>query len=271
MNCTTICKRQWPVWRNMSRSFSASSVWLKPKITSAQQAKSLQRLKRRNKVPPQQHPLYMDISKALKYIRASEVGQHASKTTITLAISVIGEQGSKPLSGFIDLPHPVSKSKVLIFSNHGPEIKSSLSLNESDYTIGGPELIELIKASKFNIDSYTHAFCTHDIVTILNPINRVLASKNLTCHTRKGNVVNVDQVAEVVNKNLSSIPFKQRTIHVAFPVGRCDFLDRQILENIQAASKKIHLMEPSGTKKPNLIGQTVISSTRGPGLVINFT
>lgn len=73
-----------------------------------------------------------------------------------------------------------------------------------------------------------------------------------------------------MEENVGALPFKQRDQHLSIPIGRCDFSDKEILQNLKAASDAIYGCQPPGTKKPNLIGQTCLSSTIGPSLVINF-
>ena len=45
------------------------------------------------KTPASDHPLYMPVSRALRYLRAIEVGQPASQQTITLTTLVVAERG----------------------------------------------------------------------------------------------------------------------------------------------------------------------------------
>lgn len=255
---------------NISRSLIRDVVGVRfastTKASPKELAKRLTKLKRAQKQSPTLHPLYMDIPKALRYLRSAEVGEHSAKTTISLLLTVIPEKGSKPLSGFLKLPNPVTSSNVLIFSDE--ELK--LNISSENYTMGGQELVDKIANNEIDVTKFTHSYSTTDFVGNLKPIQRILGPKNLMCIPRRGNVAPAADLPKLIEDNLGSMPFKQSTRHLSFPIGRCDFSDKQILENIEAASKTIYSLQPPGTKKPNLIGQTVISSTKGPGIVINF-
>lgn len=257
------------------RSLHLTAVRLAPQVDSkaleAKKAlKKTQKLRTKHKRDPTKDLLYMEIPKALKYLRASEVGEPVNKSTISLLVTVIPEKGAKNLNGFLDLPHPVGKSKFLIFSNKTEELKSKINLPSENYLIGGKKLLEEIEEGIVDLNQFTHSFCTFDMQNNLKPYGRILASKNLMCTPKKGNVDSVENLPKLIEKGLSSVPFKQVNYEIAFPVGKCNFSDEQILKNIEVASKTIYGLEPHGSKKTNVIGQTVISSTKGPGIVIDF-
>lgn len=252
------------------RWFSITSrIMERGKPNPKKKLKRLQQVKTVNKQKPESHPLYMPITKAFKYIRAAEVGEEINKSTISLLLTVIPERGSKPLSGFIKFPNPVKDSKLLIFSND-EDLKLPANMNPNNYVIGGSELVEEINQDKINLSQFTHSFSTSDFVPNLRPIARTLGIKNLLIAPRRGNVASASELPSLIEESLGSMPFKQKGQHLSFPVGRCDFTDKQLLENISIASKTIYDLQPPGTRKPNLIGQTCISSTKGPSLVINF-
>lgn len=249
------------------RLFHSSPIARVPgKADPKKQLKKLAKDKKIHKQNPSLHPLYMDIPKALRYLRSAEIGEQMTKSTISLLITVIPEKGSKPLSGYLKLPNPVTASNILVFT----EEPIKLNIDEKFYTMGGNELVEKIANGEIDLSKYTHSFASTDFVASLKPIQRQLGPKNLMCMPRKGNVAEINELPNLIEGNLGSMPFKQVTRHLSFPIGRCDFTDRQILENIREASNTIYTLQPPGTKKPNLIGQTVISSTKGPGIVINF-
>ncbi|EGV64619.1 hypothetical protein PSN45_004947 [Yamadazyma tenuis] len=248
------------------RSLSTSSILRAPRADPKKQLKKTIKDKRRNKQNPALHPLYMDIPKALRYLRSAEIGEQASKSTISLLITVIPERGSKPLSGLLKLPNPVSSSKILVFSNDPIQ----MNVDTSSFLMGGTELVGQIADGKVDVSGFTHSYATLDVLPELKSIQRILGPKNLMCMPRKGNVADATELPTLIESNMGTMPFKQTDRHLSFPIARCDFSDKKVLENITEASKTIHSLQPPGTKKPNLIGQTVISSTKGPGIVINF-
>lgn len=248
------------------QGFHTTNILQATRADPKKQLKKLQNDKRKNKQNPNLHPLYMDITKAIKYLKCAEIGEQVSKSTLSLLVTVIPEKGSKPLSGFIKFPNPVGQSKILIFT----ETPIQVNLPESNYLMGGQELVDKIQSGEVDVSSFTHSFSTIDFAGNLKPIQRILGPKNLMCLPRRGNVSDISELPKLIEENLGTLPFKQVGRHLSFPIGRCDFTEKQLLENISEASKTIYGLQPPGTKKPNLIGQACISSTKGPGIVINF-
>lgn len=85
---------------------------------------------------------------------------------------------------------------------------------------------------------------------------------------KKGTVA--DDLVQLLKMNSSAYTFKQKKNQLYFPVGRCDFSDEEIIQNIKAASKAVYACQPPGTKNPNLIGLCSMSSTLGPSVIIDF-
>lgn len=234
-------------------------------LDAKKKAKKLTKLRRQHQQSPENHPLYMDVPKALRYLRAASVGQPSSTATISILMTLVPQRGSKPISGSIFFPNPLKSTKILVLTAKEETQAAALEAGATD--VGGPELLEQIKDGKITLD-HDQAFATPDMVSHLGKYARLLGSKGLMPMAKKGTVA--DDVVTLVKNNLGSLPFKQRENHVAVPVARCDFSDKEVLENLKAASEAIYGSQPPGTHKPNLLGQTVLNSTAGPGIVIDF-
>lgn len=228
--------------------------------------KRAQLVKARNKQAPEVHPLYMEVPRAMRYLRAAEVGNPASRTTVSVQVTVIPEKGSKPLSGSVFFPKPIKENSVIVFSLDEHVLEGARKLGAK--AAGGQELIESIRSGEFKLDGFTQCYATPDVVKDLKPIARTLGPKGLM-PTPKRNTVS-ENIIQLIQENLGALPFKQRGQHLSMPVGRCDFSDAEIVSNLKAASEAVYATQPPGTKKPNLIGQAVLGSTMGPSVVINF-
>lgn len=256
---------------NTLRLYDANEAKLKKHNRDQQQEtkkklKKMQLVKNKNKQHPELHPLYMDVPTALKYLRAAEVGNPAQKTTLSILMTILPDKGSKPISGSVFLPKPIKDNNMLVFSLDGNSLE--LAKSKGATRVGGLELIEEIKAGNVKLDEFTQCFATPDIIKDLKSVARYLGPKNLMPSAKKGTVS--EDIARLIEENVGALPFKQKDQHLSIPIGRCDFSDKEILQNLKAASDAIYGCQPPGTKKPNLIGQTCLSSTIGPSVVINF-
>ncbi|KAK6458731.1 ribosomal protein L1-like protein [Scheffersomyces xylosifermentans] len=251
------------------RLFSSTPITYKPKNPQNDAKRKLRReqaVKQRNKQAPESHPLYLTVPQAMRYLRAAEVGQPAKKTTVSILMTVLPERGSKPLAGSVYFPKPIKESHAMVFSLQEEVVAKAKELGAT--YAGGLELIEQIKNGEVKLDILTHAFATPDIVKDLRVIARQIGPKGLMPAAKKGTVS--EDVEALMKESVGAFPFKQKEQHLSIPVGRCDFSDEEILKNLKAASEAIYGCQPPGTRKPNLIGQTCLSSTLGPSVVINF-
>ncbi|KAK6462899.1 ribosomal protein L1-like protein [Scheffersomyces coipomensis] len=250
------------------RSFSSSLINLKPKATSdpKKKLKREQKVKALNKQDPESHPLYMTIPNAMRYLRAAEVGQPAKKTTVSILMTVLPDKGSTPLSGSVYLPKPIKDNHVMVFSLQ-PEIVEKAKEMGATYA-GGLDLIEEIQNGNVKLDQLTHAFATPDVVKDLKPIARQIGPKGLMPTPKRGTVS--EDIETLMRQSVGALPFKQKEQHLSIPIGRCDFSDEEIISNLKAASEAIYASQPPGTRKPNIIGRTFMSSTLGPSVIINF-
>ncbi|SCU86042.1 LANO_0C06524g1_1 [Lachancea nothofagi CBS 11611] len=218
--------------------------------------------------PASEHPLYMPVNKALRFLRAAEVGQPHSQQTLSVTTTVVSERGAPLLSGNLSFPNALKSVKVAVFTND--EQQAQLAREKFNcHLVGGTELVERIKAGELALD-FDKSFATPDIAnTLASQIGRILGPRGLLPAAKKGTVS--DNLEALLADSMGSLPFRQRGNSVSIAVGKCSFTDKQMLENIVAAQKGVKFaLSNQKTKKPSLLGQTTLTSTHGPGIVIDF-
>lgn len=214
------------------------------------------------------YPLYMDIPSALRYLRAAEVGQPFSQRTVSLTTIIVGEKGVPPLYGNISFPTPLRKSKVAVFSNDVEKLEE-LKKKYDLHLAGGVELIAGIKDGNIKID-FDKAFATPDIISTLTAqLGRVLGPKGVLPNVKKGTVS--DDLLTLISENLGTMPFRERNKSISIGIGKTNFSDEQIIQNIIAARKAIkESITTQKAKKQSMLSKTTLTSSHGPGLVIDF-
>lgn len=210
-------------------------------------------------------PLKMDVSDALRYLRAAEVGYPSQMTTITMTVSVVAERGTPPINGSVRLPKGLNMDQRIAVFTLNPETAQA-ALEAGAAVAGGEELIEAVQNGQIN---FNKALATPDIVAKLNTVARTLGPKGLMPATRRGTVS--ANIVELVSNSLGRQDYRQRSVpSLSIPVARVDFSDADVIKNLIAAIDSIR--EASGrvvTKKPVILGQTTLTSTHGPGIVID--
>ncbi|SCV00275.1 LAME_0G08658g1_1 [Lachancea meyersii CBS 8951] len=218
--------------------------------------------------PASDHPLYMSVNKALRFLRAAEVGQPHSQQTLSVTTAVISERGAPPLSGNLSFPNALKEVKVAVFTNDEQQVKLARD-KYNCHVVGGAELVEQIKTGEVAID-FDKSFATPDIAPMLaSQLGRILGPRGLLPAAKKGTVS--DNLDSLLEGSMASLPFRQRGNSVSIAVGKCSFTDKQMLENLVAAQRGVKAaLANQKTKKPSLLGQTILTSTHGPGIVIDF-
>lgn len=269
--------RSIPVVASGSRFFSQSStVWAKKPLqragaTARADARKLrlQKMAERRleaRKLPSTNPLYMDIPTAMRYLRAVEVGRAPLETTLTLQMKIVNEQGAKPVAGSVTLPRPIQEARILVFAE--TEERQEQLLAAGAKVAGGLDLVEKIAKNEIALN-FNQCFATPEMSRHLAPIARILGPKGLMPNVKRGTVTKDIELKML--ESLGSLSFRQRTQILSLPVGRCHFTDEEIIKNIMAISNEVKLSAVKvSSKKPALVGQTVLSSPRGPGIVIDF-
>ena len=249
-----------------TRAFSTSrAVFAKDKALETQRKKKrFQTLKKKHTGQPQNHPLYMDIPTALRYLRASAVGQPSQMATICIQMVVVPEKSSLPISGLLFLPNSLKEMRILAITSN-PETQQKC-LEAGAANAGGSELLEALVEGKIEAE-YDRAFATPEMVSTLGKYARFLGPRGLMPSVKKDTVR--ENILLLIQENKGSLPFKQKGFNLSLPVGRCDFTDKQILENLKAASDTIFNFKAK-LGKSNVLGSTVLTCNLGPSIAIDF-
>ncbi|GME88954.1 unnamed protein product [[Candida] boidinii] len=258
------------------RSFSSTPVSQFPpkskKEIDAQKAKDkkIQRKEQQRKLkakrPANASPLFMEIPNALKYLRAAEIGRPINEAVLSVQTTVLSERGVAPLQGAVRFPRALKETKICVLSLD--EVKRQEALDAGATEVGGAEFIDKILNGEANLD-FDKIIATTDIEAQLRRVARVLGPKGLMPSAKRGTVSN--DISELISGTLGTQPFREKNGFVALTVARCDFSDEEVIKNIIATSKAVKDSVSSiKTKKPIILGQTILTTTHGPGIVINF-
>lgn len=224
--------------------------------------------------PASTHPLYMSIPQALRYLRAAEVGRPAQHQTITVTTLVVADKGNAALAGNILYPHPLKQMKIGVFSNNTEMVEQlKEKYGQQIAMAGGEELIADIKSGKTKVDGIGKVFVTPDIFpNVAGQLGRVLGPRGLMPNLKKQHQNTVgEDLDSLIEQNLGLVSFRQRGNNISVSVGRCSFSDKHIMENLVAIRNAFkQSLSSQVAKKPSILGKTTLSTTLGPGIVIDF-
>lgn len=258
------------------RSFSSLSPLLAPKNKKDVEAKrSAEKKQERRealkklqaKKPANTNPLFMPVADALRYLRASEVGRPVNEASISIQVPILKDRGVAAISGAVRLPKPLKETKILCLSND--ESKVAQALENGAAQAGDVKLIDDIAEGKLNVEQFDKVLATPEIEPLLRKVSRILGPKGLMPSVKKGTIA--EDLTNLIQSTLGTQPFRERNNYVSLTVGKCNFSDAEVLNNLLATSNAVkESIKNTKSKKPILVGQAVLSSTHGPGIVINF-
>lgn len=209
--------------------------------------------------------LFLDTATAIRYLRAAEVGHPAESTTLTMTVRVIADNGVQALAGSVRLPKGLDTDQRIAVFTLNPELAAAAK-EAGAAVVGGEDLIEQVKNG---VIDFNKALATPDILAKLGPIARVLGPKGLMPSARRGTVSN--DIVKLIGDSIGVIDFRQRSIAtVSLPVAKAYFTDAEIVKNLIVAIDTVReTANKIQSKRPIVLGQTTLSSTHGPGIVID--
>lgn len=206
--------------------------------------------------------LCMDIETALRYLRAAEVGNRPSSTTISLNMRIVAEKGATPVNGNCRLPKPLDTERICVFTNSSELAQQARKAGAA--VVGGDEIIEQVRNGVVNFD---RAYATPDIAKKLTSIARILGPKGLMPNAKRGTVT--EDIFNAVSSAVGETTFKQHGNMLRLSVARASFTDLEAVRNIVAVINSVRdNIANSGNTKNAYIGKTTITSTHGPAIVI---
>jgi len=213
---------------------------------------------------------------SLKSVTKSLVGARRGKNRggfnqtveIHMNLGIDTSQADQMIRGSVGLPHGVGKSvRVLVFCQ-GENLTAAKKAG-AEYT-GGDELIKKIQDEGFT--DFDVALATQDMMAKVIRLGKVLGPRGLMPTPKAGTVIPTGaDVASVVKEfKAGKVEFradKGGNVHAG--VGKMDFEDDKLADNITAFVEQIRSVKPSGVKG-NYILSITLAGTMTPGIAVNM-
>jgi len=220
----------------------------------AQHSKRFREL--REKVKPDPIPL-PEAVKQLKQFGTTKFNQTVEVST---NLGIDPRQSDQNVRGSVALPHGIGKSvRVAVFAQ-GENAEKAKAAGAD--IVGGDDLAQQIKAG--TMDFYV-ALATPDMMGVVGPLGRVLGPRGLMPSPRSGTVT-TDITAAVKEFKAGKIEFRSdKGGNVAAPVGKINFTEEQLIENITSFLNHLKSVKPAAAKG-TYIRTVTISATMSPGI-----
>ncbi len=211
-----------------------------------------------DKVRPDPVPL----AEAVKQLKAFGTTKFVQAVEVSTNLGIDPRQSDQNVRGSVALPHGIGKNvRVAVFAQ-GDNAERARAAGAD--IVGGDDLAQKIKAGFMDFDV---ALATPDMMGVVGPLGRVLGPRGLMPSPRSGTVTN-DITAGVKEFKAGKIEFRSdKGGNVAAAVGKINFTDEQLVENITAFLNHLRSVRPVAAKG-TYIRSITISATMSPGIRI---
>jgi len=200
------------------------------------------------------------VPEAVKRLKQYATTKFNQTVEVSTNLGIDPRQSDQNVRGSVALPHGIGKTvRVAVFAK-GDAAESARAAGAD--IVGADDLAQQIKSGTMNFDV---ALATPDMMGLVGPLGRILGPRGLMPSPRSGTVT-TDIVGAVKEFKAGKIEFRNdKGGNVAAPVGKLNFSDEQLVENINAFLTHLRSLKPSAAKG-TYIKSVTISATMSPGI-----
>jgi large subunit ribosomal protein L1 len=186
-----------------------------------------------------------------------------STVEVALKLGVDPRKADQMIRGTVSLPHGTGKvARVIVFAN-GAAADAAREAGADE--VGSDDLIAKVEAGWTDFDA---AVATPDLMGKVGRLGKVLGPRNLMPNPKTGTVT-MDTAKAVTDIKGGRIDFridKQSNLH--FVIGKANFTQAQLAENLNAAMDEVIRLKPSTSKGKYLL-KGAVATTFGPGIALD--
>ena len=208
---------------------------------------------------------FHSIDEAVKLVKSNAKSKFNETIEISFNLGVDPKQADQMVRGVVNLPEGTGKTvKVAVFAR---DAKAKEAQEAGADIVGSDDLAEIVKSGKFDFD---RVISTPDMMAVVGQLGKVLGPKGLMPNQKL--VTDTDNITDAV-KNIKggSVEYlveKAGIIHAG--IGKADFSENAIKNNVMAIIDAIQSAKPSGAKGAYIKGIT-LTSTMGIGVKLDPT
>jgi large subunit ribosomal protein L1 len=199
------------------------------------------------------------ISDAVKLVKQAAFAKFNETVDIAVRLGVDPRHADQVVRGTVVLPHGTGKAVRVLVITQGEKVKEAEAAG-ADFA--GLEYVQKLKDGWLECDVIV---ATPDVMGQLGQLGRILGPRGLMPNPKAGTVT-MDVARAVREIKAGKIEFRvDKTGNVHAPVGKVNFSEQQLAENLQAFMETIVRAKPAAAKG-HYIRSATVSSTMGPGV-----
>ncbi len=216
----------------------------------------------RESIDPNQH---YSLDKAISLLKKISNAKFNETIDIAINLGIDAKKSEQNVRGSMVLPNGTGKKlKVIVFAQNE---QVDAAKNAGADEVGYEDLAEKIKSGFREFDV---VIATPDTMRIVGQLGQILGPKGMMPNPKDGTVTkNVEDA--VIKAKTGQIRFrndKGGVVHCS--IGKIDFSEESIKENLESLLEEILKSKPSSAKGV-FIKKVTVSSTMSPGITIDHS
>ena len=216
----------------------------------------------RESLDPNQH---YSLDEAISLLKKISNAKFNETIDIAINLGIDAKKSEQNVRGSMVLPNGTGKKlKVIVFAQNE---QVDAAKNAGADEVGYEDLAEKIKSGFREFDV---VIATPDTMRIVGQLGQILGPKGMMPNPKDGTVTkNVEDA--VIKAKTGQIRFrndKGGVVHCS--IGKIDFSEESIKENLESLLEEILKSKPSSAKGV-FIKKVTVSSTMGPGITIDHS
>lgn len=198
---------------------------------------------------------------AIELVKKTATTKFTGSVEVHIKTAIDAKKTDQAIRGAVTLPHGTGKTKkIAAFVTEGKEAEAKAAGAE---IVGGEELIKKIKETEKT--DFDVAVAEPAMMPKLATIAKILGTRGLMPNPKTG-TVSENITAAITEIAGGKINFKNdNSGNVHQVIGKTNFDNTQILENLKKFMEALHAAKPSVVKK-NFIITATMNATMGPGI-----
>ena len=226
----------------------------------------MRKLSRRHKenVEKTKNKIYSDLDEAIQILKETATAKFVESVELHANLNIDPKYADQQLRTTVTLPHGIGKRiKIAVLTN---DENFEEAINAGADIVGNDELIEDITKGTINFDLL---IATPNMMPKLAKLGRVLGPKGLMPSPKSGTVTSTLETT-LMDFKKGKFEYKaDKTGIVHITIGKVDFTETQLIENLQALYNSIEKNRPSGVKG-KYFKNLFICTTMGPSLKLDL-
>ena len=219
--------------------------------------------KRKEKIADIDFSKSYDPKEAIKILKNNSYVKFDETLEIAINLGIDSGKTDQNIRGVINLPKGTGKKIRVAVMAKGDQAKKANDAGAD--IVGDDNLVQQVSTGQINFDIL---IATPDMMPVIGKIGKILGPKGLMPNPKLGTVTQ-DVLTAVKNAKSGQAQYrndKAGIVHAG--IGKLNFKEEDLLENIKAFYESIHKSKPEGVKG-SFIKKVTIASSMGFGLEIN--